>query len=131
MKEKIKIDGKTYVKVHGDCRDCDISGNCHRECNSQSRYHLKLYHNPIRETLLVVALLAFVGMGFYFVHKSTEKPVPARQKTSMADSLEKLKRLDDFYLQKLVSLQDNDSLKIIGDLYEINCLKIKEMEVKK
>ena len=80
---------------------------------------------------MVIALLAFIGAGFYFVHKSTEKPVPARQKTSMADSLEKLKRLDDFYLQKLVSLQDNDSLKIIGDLYEINCLKIKEMEVKK
>ena len=131
MKEKIKIDGKTYVKVHGDCRDCDIRGNCKRECNSQSRYNLKRYHNPVKETLMVIALLAFIGAGFYFVHKSTEKTVPARQKTSMADSLEKLKQLDDFYLQKLVSLQDNDSLKIIGDLYEINCLKFKEMEVKK
>ena len=80
MKEKIKINGKTYVKVHGDCRDCDIRGNCKRECNSQSRYNLKRYHNPVKETLMVIALLAFIGAGFYFVHKLTEKPVPARQK---------------------------------------------------
>ena len=118
MKEKIKIKGKTYVKLYGSCRDC----------NSESRYHLKRYHNPIKETLKVLALLAFLGVGAYFVHKSTENQAPARHKTSNVDSLEELKRLDDIYLQKLVSLQNNDSLKMIGELYEINCAKIKEME---
>lgn len=128
MKEKIKIKGKTYVKLYGSCRDCDLAENCNIECNSESRYHLKRYHNPIKETLKILALLAFLGAGAYFVHKSTENKAPAPPKTSKTDSLEELKRLDDIYLQKLVSLQNNDSLKMIGELYEINCAKIKEME---
>ena len=127
---KRKFDGKTYVLTTGGCNKCDLRKykGCWDNCIDGMCW--KRDRKPIKEIVIVLALLSLIGIGFYFLHKSAY-PQPSKPKTTLSDSLEELKRLDDLYLEKLVTMENNDSIKLVGDLYEINCMKIQEMEGKR
>ena len=125
---KRKFEGKTYLLTDGWCNKCDLRKykGCWYNCPDGMCW--KRQRKPFKELVIIISLLALIGIGFYFLHKSTE-PQP-KSKTTLSDSLEELRRLDELYMDKLIGLRNNDSLKSIGELYEINCAKIDEMEGK-
>ena len=127
---KRKIMNKTYVLTDGGCSKCELGK--YKDCwdNCPDGMCWKRQRKPIKELVIVLALLSLIGIGFYFLHKSAD-PQPSKPKTTLSDSLEELRRLDELYIDKLIGLKDNDSLKSIGELYEINCMKIDELEGKR
>ena len=128
---KRKFEGKTYLLTDGWCNKCDLrkyTGCWSAQCIDGMCW--KRQRKPIKELVIVLALLSLIGIGFYFLHESADTQ-PSKPKTTRSDSLEELKRLDDLYLEKIVTMENNDSLKIVGELYEINCMKIQEMEGKR